>query len=312
MTAPAIEIRQLHKTYIDGKKGQHKVALKGIDLAIPRGSFFGLLGPNGAGKSTAINIMAGLVLKTSGDVKICGYDIENDMRQARLSLGVVPQELVLDTFFTVREALEIHAGYYGVPKAKRKTQEIIDMLGLSDKADVHARRLSGGMRRRLLVAKALVHTPPVLILDEPTAGVDVELRTQLWDYVKRLNKEGTTVLLTTHYLEEAEELCDTIAVINHGSVVACEKKATLLRSFDSKQLVLTLASPVGDIPQELSRWQSAIDSDGKLCISYKPSKDAISDILDAVRVANLQVRDLTTREADLEDIFLHLTTKSAA
>ncbi len=261
MPSPAIEIRKLQKTYTGGKKSPEKVALKGIDLDIPRGAFFGLLGPNGAGKSTIINIMAGLVLKSSGEARIMGYDIVRDMRNARLSLGVVPQELVLDTFFTVREALDIHAGYYGVPKAKRRTQEIIEALGLSDKADINARRLSGGMRRRLLVAKALVHTPPVLILDEPTAGVDVELRTQLWEYVKELNKKGTTVLLTTHYLEEAEELCDTIAVIDHGQVVACDKKSTLLRSFDSKQLVITLAKPLAAIPAGLqalavrNRWR---------------------------------------------------------
>jgi ABC-2 type transport system ATP-binding protein len=306
-TAPAIEIRQLHKTYIDGKKNQHKVALKGVDLDIPRGSFFGLLGPNGAGKSTMINIMAGLVIKTSGEVRICGHDIGTQMRQARRSLGVVPQELVLDTFFTVRQALDIHAGYYGVPKAQRRTQEIIDALGLGDKADVHARRLSGGMRRRLLVAKALVHTPEVLILDEPTAGVDVELRTQLWDYVRELNRNGTTVLLTTHYLEEAEELCDTIAVINHGEVVACDKKLTLLRSFDSKQLVITPIQPISEVPGTLARWQTEINAEGKLVISYKPSKDAVQDILSALMAGGVQVADLNTSEASLEDIFIHLT-----
>lgn len=310
--SPAIEIRALHKTYADGKKGQHKVALKGVDLTIPRGAFFGLLGPNGAGKSTMINIMAGLVLKSGGEVKICGHDIERHMRMARLSLGVVPQELVLDTFFTVREALDIHAGYYGVPRHARKTQEIIDALGLSDKADVHARRLSGGMRRRLLVAKALVHTPPVLILDEPTAGVDVELRTQLWEYVRRLNKNGTTVLLTTHYLEEAEELCDTIAVINHGEVVACDKKTSLLRSFDSKQLVITTAQTISAVPPALAAWPSEITAEGKLCISYKPSRHGIQDILDALRGANIGISDLTTREADLEEVFIHLTRQQKA
>lgn len=306
----AIEIRKLHKTYVD-KKGGSKVALKGIDLDIPRGAFFGLLGPNGAGKSTMINIMAGLVIKTSGEVRICGHDIDKEMRGARLSLGVVPQELVLDTFFTVREALEIHAGYYGVPKAKRRTDEIIQTLGLTDKADINSRRLSGGMRRRLLVAKALVHNPPVLILDEPTAGVDVELRTQLWEHVKLLNKNGTTVLLTTHYLEEAEELCDTIAVINHGEVVACDKKTTLLRSFDSKQLVITPAQTMAQIPAQLQHWPHEINADGKLVISYKPSKHAIAEILDAVRASGIIIADLTTREADLEDIFIKLTHQVA-
>jgi ABC-2 type transport system ATP-binding protein len=308
---PAIDVRGLRKTYTDRKKNQHKEALKGIDLAVPRGSFFALLGPNGAGKSTMINILAGLVLKSGGEAKILGHDIVNDMRMARLSIGVVPQELVLDTFFTVREALDIHAGYYGVPKAKRRTQEIIDALGLSDKADVHARRLSGGMRRRLLVAKALVHNPPVLILDEPTAGVDVELRTQLWEYVKNLNKNGTTVLLTTHYLEEAEALCDTIAVINHGEVIACDKKSSMLRTFDSKQLVITADKPVASAPASLGTWQASVD-EGKLVVSYKPSQHAIQDILDAVRATGIVVSDLSTREASLEDIFIHLTSKPKA
>ncbi len=308
----AIEIRNLHKTYIDDKKGQHKIALKGIDLDVPQGSFFALLGPNGAGKSTMINIMAGLVHKTSGSVSICGYDTENQMRGARLSIGVVPQELILDTFFTVREALDIHAGYYGVPKAKRRTQEIIDALGLSDKADINSRRLSGGMRRRLLVAKALVHTPPVLILDEPTAGVDVELRTQLWDYVKKLNQSGTTVLLTTHYLEEAEQLCDRIAVINNGEVVACEQKSAMLKSFDCKKLVITLAESIKEIPEKIKQWQAEIDIEGKLIIDYKPSKDSIQDILNAVSSTGLSVRDLTTQEPDLEDVFLQLTAKNKA
>ncbi len=308
----AIEIRELHKTYIDGKKKQHKIALKGIDLDIPEGSFFALLGPNGAGKSTMINIMAGLTHKTSGTVSICGYDTEKEMRGARLSIGVVPQELILDTFFTVREALDIHAGYYGVPKHKRRTQEIIDAMGLSDKADIHSRRLSGGMRRRLLVAKALVHNPPVLILDEPTAGVDVELRTQLWEYVKKLNKAGTTVLLTTHYLEEAEQLCDTIAVINHGEVVACEKKSSMLKRFDRKQLVITPTESIFDIPDKIKQWKAEIDSEGKLVIDYKPSKDNIQDILNAVSSVGVSVRDLTTREPNLEDIFLQLTNRNKA
>ncbi|MCE2927648.1 MAG: ABC transporter ATP-binding protein [Rickettsiales bacterium] len=304
---PAIEITNLKKTYPGSKKMPPKEALKGVSLSVPRGSFFGLLGPNGAGKSTMINIMAGLVLKTSGEVKICGHDIITDMRAARSALGVVPQELILDTFFTVREALDIHAGYYGVPKAKRRTQEIIDAMGLSDKADVPSRRLSGGMRRRLLVAKALVHSPEVLILDEPTAGVDVELRTQLWDYVKELNRNGTTVLLTTHYLEEAQELCDTIAVINHGEVVAYDSKANMLKMMDSKQLVLTLSEKLAQAPQALSMWQPQMDAEGKLVLTYKPSKESLQDILDAVHGAGLVVRDITTREADLEDVFVHLT-----
>lgn len=306
----AIEIRNLRKTYAD-KKGVSKEALKGIDLDVPRGSFFALLGPNGAGKSTMINILAGLVLKTSGEAKICGHDIVSDMRNARSSIGVVPQELILDTFFTVREALDIHAGYYGVPKAKRRTQEIIDALGLSDKADVNSRRLSGGMRRRLLVAKALVHSPKVLILDEPTAGVDVELRTQLWNYVKELNANGTTVLLTTHYLEEAEALCDRIAVINHGEVIANDRKENLLKTFDSKDLVITPMEPLETLPSSLQALSGKLDA-GSVVITYQPSKTSIQDVLNQVAAAGIAVRDLSTREADLEDVFVHLTTRKVA
>jgi ABC-2 type transport system ATP-binding protein len=310
-SSPAIDICELRKTYAGGKKSPPKEALKGVSLSVPRGSFFGLLGPNGAGKSTMINIMAGLVIKSSGQVSIGGHDIEKNMRAARLALGVVPQELALDTFFTVREALDFNAGYYGVPAEKRRTQEIIDALGLSDKADTNSRRLSGGMRRRLLVAKALVHNPPVLILDEPTAGVDVELRTQLWEYVRKLNKEGTTVLLTTHYLEEAEQLCDTIAVINHGEVVACDSTRNLLRSFDSKQLVITLANPLNVVPATVGAFACEMDSRNRLVVSYKPSKNSIQDLLDALSAGGIRVADMTTREASLEDIFIHLTRTAA-
>lgn len=309
--SPAIEIRDLRKVYRD-KSGGDKEALKGVSLEIPRGSFFGLLGPNGAGKSTMINILAGLVIKSSGDVKICGHDINTSMRGARLSLGVVPQELVLDTFFTVREALDFQAGYYGVPKEQRRTQEIIDSMGLSDKADIHARRLSGGMRRRLLVAKALVHTPPVLILDEPTAGVDVELRSQLWEYVKALNENGTTVLLTTHYLEEAQELCDTIAVINHGEVIKLDSKVNLLKSLDSKQLLITPQQPLEALPASLSdAFTCNFDAERRLVVNYQPSRYAVQEILDVVQKTGITIADLSTQEADLEDIFIHLTRDAA-
>jgi len=308
----AISIKNLHKTYKDGKTQHHKEALKGINLEIERGAFFGLLGPNGAGKSTIINIMAGLTVRTSGGVAICGYDIEKEMRAARRSIGVVPQELVLDTFFTVREALEITAGYYGVPKAKRRTAEIIEAMGLADKADMHPRRLSGGMRRRLLIAKALVHSPQVLVLDEPTAGVDVELRTQLWDYVRQLNKQGTTILLTTHYLEEAEELCDRIAIINHGEVIACDNKKKLMGQFDSKQLVLKLNAPLLAIPSLFADMKTGLTEEGDLLIHYRPSEANIEEILGKVRSSGLSIRDLATHEADLEDVFKYLTRKKLA
>ena len=311
-TSPAIQVSGLRKVYNDQFTKQPKEALKGIDLEVPRGSFFGLLGPNGAGKSTLINILAGLVIKTAGRAEICGYDIEKQMRQARLSIGVVPQELILDTFFTVREALEIHAGYYGVPKAQRHTDEIIKAMGLTDKADVKSRGLSGGMRRRLLIAKALVHNPDVLILDEPTAGVDVELRTQLWEYVRKLNKQGTTILLTTHYLEEAEELCDEIAIINHGEVIARDKKAALMQGFDSKQLVIQPCEALGELPKELSDkgWEAL--EDGKLSLKYQPSSANVEELIGQLKAHQVHIRDISTEEADLEDVFRLLTSKKAA
>jgi len=218
----AIETIGLTKVYAARGRQPAKMALDNVSLAIPRGSFFGLLGPNGAGKSTFINILAGLVTKSSGIARIWDTDVADDERAARCAIGVVPQELNLDPFFTPRELLEVQAGMYGVPKAERRTDEILEAVGLADKAHAYARTLSGGMRRRLLVAKAMVHSPPILVLDEPTAGVDIELRQQLWAYVKTLNQKGTTIVLTTHYLEEAEELCDRIAIIDQGQLVACE------------------------------------------------------------------------------------------
>ena len=308
---PAIRITGLKKTYQEGKSGEEKIALKGIDLEIPKGSFFGLLGPNGAGKSTMINIMAGLTIKSAGTVEICGHDIDSDTRKARMSIGVVPQELVLDTFFTVRQALEITAGYYGISKENRRTQEIIDAMGLGDKADIGSRRLSGGMRRRLLVGKALVHNPDVLILDEPTAGVDVELRTQLWNYVRKLNEQGTTILLTTHYLEEAEELCDEIAIINHGEIIARDSKDNLMKGVDSKELVLTLDKPFKADLAALSNLQTSTKDDS-LCIKYQPSQVSFEEIISAIKEADYQIKDLSTREVELEDIFKELTSDKAA
>jgi ABC-2 type transport system ATP-binding protein len=306
--APAVSIKDLVKTYEGTKKTPPKEALQGISLDVPRGSFFGLLGPNGAGKSTLINIMAGLTVKTSGSVSICGHDIDRDPRKARGSIGVVPQELVLDVFFTVREALELHAGYYGVPKAKRRTDEIIEAMGLTDKADIPPRRLSGGMRRRLLIAKALVHQPPVLILDEPTAGVDVELRQQLWEYVRGLNKQGTTVLLTTHYLEEAEELCDTIAIINHGRLIRKDSTRELMKHFDNKEVVVTPSRPCA-VPAGLSnQFETSIDSEGRLVLRYPPSRYTVPQVLECVRKAGIEVQDIATREAELEDVFRSITT----
>jgi ABC-2 type transport system ATP-binding protein len=303
----ALETNALRKIYREAP-ADAPPALSGIDLAVPRGSFFGLLGPNGAGKSTFINIVAGLVVRTSGSVKIWGFDIEKDSRLASAAIGVVPQELNIDPFFTPREVLEFQAGLYGVPKAERRSDEILAAMRLSDKADAYTRNLSGGMRRRLLVAKALVHAPPVLILDEPTAGVDVELRQQLWEYVQELNSRGVTIILTTHYLEEAEALCDRIAIINHGEVVACDDTATLLKQLDSKELIITTVEPLTTLPSPLARHDAKMIGPHQLAVHYRPSRTQISDILASTRTAGLTIADLTTRESDLEDVFLALTS----
>jgi ABC-2 type transport system ATP-binding protein len=304
----AIEISGLNKTY-RSKKGA-KPALVDFSLQIPRGSFFGLLGPNGAGKSTMINIMAGLVAKTSGTVRIWDYDIAKDERKARLAIGVVPQELNLDPFFTPRELLEVQAGLYGVPKGERRTDEILEIVGLTDKAGAYARALSGGMRRRLLIAKALVHTPPIIVLDEPTAGVDVGLRQHLWKYMRELNATGTTILLTTHYLEEAEELCDRIAIIDHGKLVACDTKRNLLRQLDNKSVTFILSEAIAAVPEGLARFHATQPSPTEIHIAYRPSSNAMREILDVARACNLPIADMRTEEVELEDIFLQLTARA--
>jgi len=306
----AVEICGLNKLYGGGKRPP-KQAVADFSLEVPRGSFFGLLGPNGAGKSTTINVMAGLVRKTSGVVRIWGYDIDTQERQARCAIGVVPQELNLDPFFTPHEVLEVQAGLYGVPKAERRTTEILEVVGLADKAHSYARTLSGGMRRRLLIAKALVHTPPIVVLDEPTAGVDVELRQHLWRYLRELNARGTTILLTTHYLEEAEALCDRIAIINHGRLVACDTTRALLKRIDNKAMILTLAQPLTQVPAALASFNAALASPTELHINYRPSDNAMQGILDAVQAAGMAVADIRTNEVDLEDIFLQLTAGSS-
>lgn len=310
MSAPdhAITVRNLNKIYAASGKMPEKHALKDLTLDIPRGSIFGLLGPNGAGKSTFINILAGMVTKTSGDVEIWGMNIEKYPRQSRAAIGVVNQEIVTDPFFTPEETLDLMAGYFGVPKAERRTGEILEAVGLGDKRDAYVRQLSGGMKRRLMVAKALVHTPPVLILDEPTAGVDVELRRSLWNYVRELHAGGTTIILTTHYLEEAEELCDRIAIINHGEVIAAEPTPQLLSRLDQKTLTLTPRETLTTIPNALSHLNAALRPDGSLAITFRSSETGIGRLLEHVREAGIGIADLATEEPDLEDVFLAMTS----
>ncbi len=308
MTGHAIEIEALTKTYAGRRGAPAKSALKGIDLNIPTGSIFGLLGPNGAGKSTLINILAGLVVKTSGKVRIWGFDQDINPRQSRAAIGVMPQELNLDPFFSPRGALEVQAGLYGVPREQRRSDEILAMVGLSDKADAYARTLSGGMRRRLLLAKALVHFPQILVLDEPTAGVDIELRQMLWENVRRLNREqGMTIILTTHYLKEAEEMCDEIAIIHQGELVVQDTTPALLARMDAKTLVI---HPEGDLGTEIALPAGVEFSrrpDGALALAYRRGRTSASTVLEAVREAGIVIRDVKTEEPDLQDVFLELT-----
>ncbi|MFZ3034588.1 MAG: ABC transporter ATP-binding protein [Parvibaculum sp.] len=304
----AIEAKGLRKIYRAANGQPAKEALKGIDLAVPQGSIFGLLGPNGAGKSTFINILAGLVMKTEGDVSIWGFDIAANPRQARASIGVVPQELSVDPFFTPAEVLDLQAGLYGVPKAERRTMEILAAMGLEDKADAYARTLSGGMKRRLLVAKAMVHNPPVLVLDEPTAGVDIELRKQLWDYVKSLNEQGTTIVLTTHYLEEAEALCDRIAIIDQGAVVACEPTQDLISRISDKKLILRTKNPVTSNTLNLGTLNAEATLSGAISVKYNPAEIGVMEVIDRVQKAGHEIIDIATEESDLEDVFLELTS----
>ena len=308
---PAILTRGLRKTYAATKKSPAKEALKGVDLSVPRGSIFGLLGPNGAGKSTFINILSGLVNKSGGEAQIWGFDLDQHPRQVRAAMGVVPQEITTDVFFTPLEALEIQAGLYGVPKAERRSMEILKALGLEDKADAYVRQLSGGMKRRLLVAKAMVHNPPILILDEPTAGVDIELRKQLWDYVLELHRAGVTIVLTTHYLEEAQELCDTIGIIHEGSLVACEPTEKLIASLDMKTLMIEPTARLSEAP-DLGRFDVELTPEGRIAIPYKPSESLVSEILEKLADAGVGVKDLSTVEADLEDVFMELTYRATA
>lgn len=300
----AISVRGLRKVYGAGPTA--KEALKGIDLDIPRGSVFGLLGPNGAGKSTFINILAGLVNKTAGSVRIWGFDHDENPRQARAAIGVVPQELNMDPFFTPRAAMEVQAGLYAVPKKERRTDEILARLGLTDKADAYARSLSGGMKRRLLVAKALVHRPAVLVLDEPTAGVDIELRRSLWEYVMELNAAGTTIILTTHYLEEAQALCDRIAVINHGELIANDETSALLHRLDGKMLIITPAAPLSAVPPLPEGAGGELREDGALAVSYSRARLNAGEILTALAAQGVQLLDIATEEPDLEEVFVDL------
>ncbi|WP_312526874.1 ABC transporter ATP-binding protein [Paracoccus sp. (in: a-proteobacteria)] len=304
----AIQITNLSKTYATSGSAPPKHALKGLNLTIPAGSIFGLLGPNGAGKSTTINILAGLVNKTAGKVVIQGFDQDVNPRQSRASIGIMPQELNIDPFFTPRASLEVQAGLYGVPKSERWTDELLELVGLSDQAESYSRHLSGGMKRRLLLAKALVHRPRILVLDEPTAGVDIGLREMLWANVRKLNQSGMTIILTTHYLEEAEDMCDQIAIIDRGELIVCEETATILGRADSKSLILDTGEDLR-LPALPEAVRAERRADGRLVLSYAPSQLRADVLIDAVRSVGLPILDVATESPDLEDVFLRLTAR---
>jgi len=315
-TEPAIRIDNLTKRYAPtkGAKGavvEGKLALRGVSFDVPQGSIFGLLGPNGAGKSTLINILAGLVNKTSGTAEIWGFDIDRDRRNASRAIGIVPQEIVFDPFFSPFEVLENQGGFYGIPKAERRSEELLAAVHLSDKRNAYARALSGGMKRRLLIAKAMVHSPPILVLDEPTAGVDVELRRQLWELVSELNREGVTVVLTTHYLEEAEQLCDRIAIINHGQLIANKPTRELVAMAREKIVRVEVADDIAEIPQADVFSAVTLVDPHTLEITYNRDLASAGQVLALVQAAGHTILDVTTREADLEDVFVSLTSQAA-
>lgn len=304
---PAIRIESLSKTY-ESRGAAPKRALDDVSFDVPRGQIFGLLGPNGAGKSTLINILAGLVVKSEGKAVIWGFDIDQHPRNAKRSIGIVPQEIIFDPFFTPRETLEIQAGLYGIPPSERNSDELLAAMHLTDKANAYARTLSGGMKRRLLVAKAMVHSPPILVLDEPTAGVDVELRMQLWNYVRELNAAGVTVVLTTHYLQEAEELCDRIAIIDHGRVVANEPTRQLIARAQEKSVIITFDQEFDEPPQSTCFDKIERIDERTVAISYRKDRVSAGEVLTAAQRGGLQIVDVRTREPDLEDVFLGLVS----
>ena len=296
-----IEVKRLTKKY----NNESKYALNHINLSINQGSIFGLLGPNGAGKSTFINILAGLVNKDSGIVRVCGINLDNDPKTLRGNLGIVPQEIIIDPFFTPIEIMDIQAGMYAVKKEENINSKILENLDLGDKANAYARSLSGGMKRRLMVAKAMVHRPPILILDEPTAGVDVELRSKLWESIKKLNNEGTTIILTTHYLKEAELLCDEIAVINHGKVIAKDTKNNLLKILDEKEIRIEFTEKVRSLPKKIQKF-CIKKKNNSVILKYKKSQTNTAELIKELSDTKLGLKDISTKESDLEDIFIKL------
>ncbi|WP_321367015.1 ABC transporter ATP-binding protein [uncultured Desulfuromusa sp.] len=297
----ALEIKKLCKSF-DGVP-----AVKGIDFAIKEGEIFGLLGPNGAGKSTTINMIAGVVRLGSGSITAFGYDNQREYRYTRRMLGVVHQEIVIDNFFTVDQALRMHAGYYGVKDDPEWRQLLIDRLGLKPYLDKVMLKLSGGLKRRFMIAKALIHRPRLLILDEPTAGVDVELRHGLWAFVREINRQGITILLTTHYLEEAEEMCDRIGIMNHGELIALEDTQRLIRRLSNRRLRLWLETPLTEIPPGLGEYSPELKENGGLLLLRLPAGEGAGSVLNKLTESGLKIQDIETDQSGLEEVFIHLT-----
>ena len=303
----ALAVENLTKVYSSPKTKKHNKALNELSFEVRQGEVFGLLGPNGAGKTTFLSILGGTVIKTSGKVNVWGFDLDQNPRQVRASVGIVPQEVNLDAFFSPKKLLELQAGLYGISKENRITDLILKMVSLQDKANAYSRSLSGGMKRRLLIAKAMVHQPPILILDEPTAGVDVELRNNLWENVKALNKEGVTIILTTHYLIEAQEMCDRIAIINKGNLVALETTKNLLDQIKTKRITLRISKTSKLDNLKIQSIKISKLNDEEYLISYEKNSNKFQEFLNFLNKNNIEIKDISTDEGDLEDVFVQLT-----
>jgi len=302
----AVSVNRLTKIYARNSTNS-VVALNELNLEVKEGEIFGLLGPNGAGKTTFINILSGTVIKTKGSVNVWGFDIDKNPRQVRASVGIVPQEVNLDAFFSPRKLLELQAGLYGVPKKNRITDTILKMVSLEKQAESYSRSLSGGMKRRLLIAKAMVHQPPILVLDEPTAGVDIELRKNLWENVKNLNKQGLTVILTTHYLFEAQEMSDRIAILNKGNLVALDTTKNLLNKIKTKKIVFKVNKLIDLSKKKISGLSFSSNLSNEIIISYERNKHKIEDIINIIKNEGVEIIDISTKDGNLEDVFIQLT-----
>ena len=302
----ALKVEELTKVY--SRKSSEKIkALNNLNLEVKRGEIFGLLGPNGAGKTTFLNILAGTVIKNHGIVNVWGYDLDKNPRQVRSSIGIVPQEINLDAFFSPKKLLELQAGLYGIPKKDRITDTILKMVSLENQANTYARSLSGGMKRRLLIAKAMVHRPPILVLDEPTAGVDIKLKKNLWRNVKALNKQGVTIILTTHLMYEAEEMCNRIAIINKGNLIKLDTTENLLNSIKTKKIIFKVKK-INTINQDnLNGIKFSHNSNNEIEVSYEREKHKIDEIINKVKNAGMEIYDISTDEGNLEDVFIDLT-----